>query len=264
MRERLGLNEPMIAQLGDWFKGVLRGDLGDSYFLGRSVTQAIGERIPVTVALALCSMLVAVCIGFPLGIWAAIQPNTLRDTAAMGIALFGLSIPEFLMGLGLMFVFAVTLGWLPSGGYVAFTQDFSSALMHIVMPAFSLGFIQSALIARMTRSAMIESLTSDYVRTARAKGANERIIVWKHAFRNAALPIVTVVGLSFALLLGGAFITEVVFRLPGVGSLVISAVKRRDYPVVQGVLLVISTIVLLTNLFIDLTYAYLDPRVKYD
>lgn len=264
VRQRLGLDKPLLNQLQDWYLGVFRGDLGESYFLGRPVAVAIVERLPVTFALTLCAMLVAVLIGLPFGIAAALHPNTLRDTVAMGVSLLGLSIPEFLMGLGLMYVFAVVLRWLPTGGYVAFTSDFPRALLHMVMPAFSLGFIQSALIARITRSAMLEVLTSDFVRTARAKGLAESAVVWKHTLRNAMLPIVTVIGLSFALLLGGAFITEVVFRLPGIGSLVISAVKRRDYPVVQGVLLVVSTIVLLSNLVVDLAYAYLDPRIKYD
>lgn len=264
VRHRLGLDKPLIVQLGKWYAGVFRGDLGDSFFLGRPVAVAIWERVPVTFALAFCAMLIAVCIGLPLGIWASLRPNTVWDTFAMGISLLGLSIPEFLMGLGLVYVFAVVLDWLPSGGYVAFSSDFVDALLHILMPAFSLGFMQSALIARMTRSAMLEVLTSDFVRTARAKGLNERVVVWKHALRNALLPVVTVIGLSFALLLGGAFITEVVFRLPGIGSLVIAAVKRRDYPVVQGVLLVVSTAVLLVNLFVDIAYAYLDPRIKYE
>ncbi|QAA77001.1 MAG: Dipeptide transport system permease protein DppB [Candidatus Bipolaricaulis sibiricus] len=264
VRQRLGLDKPLVHRLQDWYLGLLQGDLGDSYFLGRPVAVAIVERIPVTFALTLCAMVVATLIGLPLGIIAALRPNTVLDTTVMGVSLIGLSIPEFLMGLGLMYVFAVTLRWLPTGGYVAFTADFRRALLHIAMPAFSLGFIQSALIARMTRSAMLEVLTGDCVRTARAKGLHESRVVWKHALRNAMLPIVTVIGLSFALLLGGAFITEVVFRLPGIGSLVIAAVKRRDYPVVQGVLLVVSSIVLLANLVVDVAYAYLDPRIKYD
>ncbi|MGQ9732861.1 MAG: ABC transporter permease [Candidatus Zipacnadales bacterium] len=264
VRERLGLDRPLLAQLRDWYLGVVRGDLGDSYFLGRPVAVAIWERLPVTFSLTLCAMLVAVLIGVPLGIIAALRPNTAWDTVAMAVSLLGLSIPEFLMGLGLVYTLAVVLRLLPTGGYVPFTVDFSRAVVHMIMPAFSLGFIQSALIARMTRSAMLEVLTSDFVRTARAKGLGETNVVVKHTLRNAMLPIVTVVGLSFTLLLGGAFITEVVFRLPGVGSLVIAAVKRRDYPVVQGVLLVVSTFVLLMNLIVDLVYAYLDPRIKYD
>ncbi len=264
VRQRLGLDKPLGQRLQEWYFGLFRGDLGESYFLGRPVAVAIVERLPVTFALTLSAMVVAVVIGVPLGIVAALHPNTLRDTALMGVSLVGLSIPEFMMGLGLMYVFAVVLRWLPTGGYIPFTADFPRALVHMAMPAFSLGFIQSALIARMTRSAMIEVLASDFVRTGRAKGLRESRVVWTHALRNAMLPIVTVIGLAFALLLGGAFITETVFRLPGVGSLVIAAVKRRDYPVVQGVLLVVSSIVLLANLVVDVAYAYLDPRIKYD
>lgn len=264
VRQRLGLDKPLWSRLKDWYLGVLQGDLGDSFFLGRPVATAIWERVPVTFALTTCAMFVAVLVGLPMGVMAALHPNTLRDTAVTGLSLVGLSIPEFVLGLGMMYILGVQLRWLPTGGYVAFTQSFPEALVRMVMPALSLGLIQAALIARMTRSAMLEALASDFVRTARAKGLSQLNTVWHHALRNALLPVVTVIGVAFALLLGGAFITEVVFRLPGMGSLAVAAVKRRDYPVVQGVLLVVATAVMLVNLVVDLAYAYLDPRIKYD
>lgn len=264
LRERLGLNKPFLIQLRDWYLGILHGDLGYSFFLGRSVAAALWERLPVTFTLAVCAMLVAVFIGVPLGVIAALHPNKLQDTIAMGTSLLGLSVPEFVMGLTLIYVFAVLLRWFPAGGYVSFTENFPRALLHIAMPAFSLGFIQAALIARMTRAAMLEVLNADFIHTARAKGLPEATVIWRHAFRNAMLPIITVIGLAFTLLLGGAFITEVVFRIPGMGLLTISAVKRRDYPVVQGALLISASFVLLMNLLVDLAYAYFDPRIQYD
>ena len=264
VRHRLGLDKPFLIRLLNWYLGLFRGDLGQSFFLGRSVSEAIWQRVPVTLALTLSAMTIALLLGLPLGVFAALHPNSWLDIFSTGVSLLGLCIPEFIMGLALMYIFAVRLRWLPTGGYVAFTEALPQALRHMVLPAISLGTIHAALITRMTRSAMLEALTNDFILTARAKGLREARIVWRHALRNALLPIITVVGLSFALLSGGAFITEVVFRLPGMGSLTIAAVKRRDYPVVQGVLLVIAFAVLFINLIVDLAYALLDPRIKYD
>jgi len=264
VKERLGLDKPLLIQLINWLTNALQGNLGESFFLGQPVSEAIWDRLPVTFSLALSSVIVALLIGFPLGMLAALRCNSLVDAATMGISLLGLSIPEFLLGLGLIHVFSVRLHWLPVGGYVSFTKDFVGWLRHMLMPAFTLGFMQAALIARMTRSSMLEVLLNDYIQVARSKGLKERKVIWKHALRNAALPIVATVGLVFVLLLGGAFITESVFRLPGVGNLVISAVQRRDYPIIQGSLLFIATAVLLINLVIDLLYAYLDPRIRYE
>ena len=263
IRERLGLNRPLPVRLLHWLAKAARGDLGESFFLGRSVSEAILERLPVTLSLAILGIIIAALIGIPLGVIASLRPNTLQDTTVMGVSLIGLSIPEFFMGLILIFFFAVTMRWMPAGGYQPLSAGVGMWLKHLIMPAFALGFIQAALIARMTRSSMLEVLTSDYIRTARSKGLKEKFVVWKHAFRNAILPVVTVIGMVFALLLSGAFITEVLFRVPGVGNLIISAVKRRDYPIVQGGLLVISTSVLFMNLIVDILYAYIDPRIKY-
>lgn len=263
LRHRLGLDQPLLIRLGQWLLNLLHGDFGTSYFLGRSVLQAIGERLPVTLSLASLGMLMATLIGVPLGIIASLRPNGIRDTTVMGISLLGLSIPEFFLGLILMFVFAVAARVLPVGGFVPISQGFGRWFLHMLMPSFSIGFIWSAYVARITRSSMLEVLNQEYVLTARAKGVREVWVIWKHSLRNAILPVLTVLGMVFALLLGGAFITEYLFRLPGAGSLIIAAVKRRDYPVVQGGLLIFSTSVLVVNLIVDVLYAYVDPRIKY-
>jgi peptide/nickel transport system permease protein len=264
VRHRLGLDRSLSAQLGDWVTGLLRGDIGDSYFLGRPVAAAIGERLPVTLSIATSALLIAVLIGIPLGVIASLRPGSLQDAFAMTIALLGVSVPQFLFGLLLMMLFAVTLGWLPVGGYVPIRDGFVPWLKHIIMPAFSLGIVQAALISRTTRSSMLEVLLQDYVQTARAKGLTEKCVVFRHAFRNASLPVLTTVGVIFALLLGGSFIVEVIFRIPGMGSLVIAAVKRRDYPIVQGTLITVSSMVLIINLLVDLAYGFLNPAVRYE
>ncbi len=263
LRSRLGLDKPLLHRLGLWVAGLSRGDLGDSYFLGRSVAAAIAERFPVTLSLAFLSMLVAACIGVPLGLLASLKPNGIRDTGITSLSLLGLSIPEFFLGLALMYFFAVKIRWLPVGGYKALSEGLFPWLRHMLMPAFTIGFIWSAYIARITRSSMLEVLTQDFVTTARSKGIGEGRVIWVHAFKNAILPVMTVLGMVFALLLSGAFITEYLFMLPGAGSLIIAAVKRRDYPVVQGGLLVFSTSVLLVNLLVDILYSFADPRIKY-
>jgi peptide/nickel transport system permease protein len=263
LRERLGLDRPLLERLGLWVLGMLRGDLGDSFFLGRSVVRAIGERLPVTLSLAFWGMMMSMLIGVPMGLMASLRPNGLRDTAVMGFSLLGLSIPEFFLGLILMMVFAISLRVLPVGEYRPLSQGLIPWLRHLILPSLSLGLIWAAYVARITRSSMLEVLNQEYILTARAKGLRESQVVWKHAFRNAILPVVTVLGMIFALLLSGAFITEYLFRLPGAGSLIIAAVKRRDYPVVQGGLLIFSTSILIINLVVDVLYAYIDPRIKY-
>ena len=263
VRVRLGLDQPMPVQLVQFIFNAAQGYLGESFFLGRSVTEAIVERLPATASLALLAIVIAVLIGVPLGVLAALKPNTMRDTTIMGIAMLGLSLPSFFTGLVLIFVFAVYYRWMPAGGFRPISEGIWPWFQHMAMPAFSLGFMQAALIARMSRSSMLEVLQSDYIRTARAKGVREPGVVWLHAFKNAIIPVITVIGVIFAVLLSGAFITEVLFRLPGVGSLIIAAVKRRDYPIVQGGLLVFSSGVLLVNLIVDVLYAWLDPRIKY-
>ncbi|MGC9529335.1 MAG: ABC transporter permease [Candidatus Bipolaricaulaceae bacterium] len=264
MIKSMHLDDPFWVRYGKWLAGVVRGDLGQSIFLGRSVSQAIWDRLPVTLALGVGAVLVAPLLGLPPGIFSAIRRNSLLDTAVMTAALAGLSTPEFLLGLVLIYVFAVDLRLLPVGGYVPLTRDFVSAVRHLIMPCFTLGVIWAALIARMTRATMLDVLGRDFVTTARAKGLPERFVIWRHTLRVAVIPITTVVGFVIILVVSGAFITEIVFSLPGMGNLVVNFVLKRDYPVVQGAMLFIATGILLINLLIDLLYAYLDPRVKYD
>lgn len=263
LRQVMGLDKPLLVQLYRWYARVLRGDLGYSIFLQRPVLQAILERIEPTVLLTLLSLTIAVAVGVPAGVVAAVRRNTWLDQASMGVAMFGVSVPNFWLGLNLILLFSVYLGLLPVAGYVPVATSVSGALRTLVLPAVTLGISASALIARMTRSSMLEVLGQDFVRTARAKGNRERRVVYRHALRNAMIPTVTVIGLAMGGLLSGAIVTETVFALPGVGRLVISSVLRRDYPVVQGILMFIATIYVMVNLLIDVIYVYLDPRVKY-
>jgi peptide/nickel transport system permease protein len=234
LRERLGLDQPVYVQYGRWLSGFVRGDLGRSHFLGQSVNDALIARLPVTVALAFLSLAFALLIGIPAGLLAATRANSWVDTGVMMVALVGLSIPDFSLGLFLIFFLSVELGWFPTGGYSPLTAGLRPWLTHLVLPAFSLGFIQAGLIARMTRSSMLEVLSLDYIRSARAKGLPERSVLFRHALKNAIIPVVTVVGTVAASLLGGAFIIETVFNLPGIGNLVVLAIRRRDYALVQA------------------------------
>ncbi len=263
LRTQMGLNRPLHVQLLHWYSRTLRGDLGDSIFLQRPVRQAIIERLEPTVLLTSMSLFVAVAVGVPAGVVSAVRRNSWMDQVAMGVALFGVSVPGFWLGLNLILFFSVYLGLFPVAGYEPVAQSVVGALRSLVLPALTLGIGGSALIARMTRSSMLEVLGQDFVRTARAKGNQERRVILGHALRNAMIPTVTVIGLALGGLLAGAIVTETVFVIPGVGRLVINSVARRDYPVIQGVLMFIASIYVLVNLFIDVIYVYLDPRVKY-
>ncbi len=264
MIKSMHLDDPFWVRYGKWLSGAVRGDLGESIFLGRSVSQAILERLPVTLYLGIGALLVALILGLPAGILGALKRNSAADTAVMVVALAGLSTPEFLLGLVLIYLFAVGLGWFPVGGYVPLTQDLLGGLRRLAMPCFTLGFIWAALVARMTRATMLDVLGTDYIRTARAKGLAERRVIWRHALRMAVIPVTTVIGFVVVLIVSGAFITEIVFTLPGMGNLVVNSVLKRDYPVVQGAMLFIASGTLVINLVIDLLYAYLDPRIKYE
>lgn len=264
LREDLGLNEPLHVQFYRWISRVLRGDLGDSFFMGRPVTVALLERLPATILLAVAALFFAVLIGVPAGIIAAVKQNSITDQLVMIIALIGVSLPSFWIGLNLILIFSVNFRWLPSGGYVPLTENFIDGLRCLLMPAFALGFMQAALIARMTRSSMLEVLRQDYIRTARSKGLAEQVVVGLHALKNAMIPILTVIGTAFGVLLGGAVIVETVFAYPGIGRLVVAAVQRRDYPVIQGALLLVSSIYVLVNLLVDILYTLIDPRIKYN
>ena len=263
LRRQLGLDEPLLVQLGRWYWRLLQGDLGQSIFLRRPVVEAILDRVEPTLLLTSLATLVAVLLGVPAGIVAARRYGGVMDQAVMLLALVGTSIPNFLLGLLLMLVFAVWLGWLPVAGYVSLDVAPWRTLRSLLMPAFALGVVQAALIARITRSAMLDVLREQFILAGRAKGLDEREVVYKHALKNAFVPILTVIGISFAVLLGGAVVIEQVFNIPGVGRLIIQAVLRRDYPVVQGVILVVGGVYVLLNLAVDLAYLLLDPRIRY-
>ncbi len=263
-RQALGLDRPLHEQLLTFYARVLRGDLGHSYFLDRPVTTALAERAEPTIVLTLCALLVAVAIGVPSGIVAAAHRGSIWDRSLMFLSLLGVCVPGFWLSLNFIFLFAVRLGWLPAAGYASIWIDPRAALTYMVLPAVSLGFNQSALIARISRSCMLEVLQQDYIRTARAKGLAPRVVTYVHAFRNALVPVVAVIGITTAILIGGAVVTEIVFNIPGLGRLIISAILRRDYPVVQGVVLVTAAAYVILNLLVDLLYAFIDPRIRYD
>jgi peptide/nickel transport system permease protein len=264
IREQLGLNEPFLVQIGSWYWKLAQGDLGQSFLLGRSVTQAFIERLPVTLSLTLFAFVLSAVVAIALGLVAALNANSWIDQAVMTTALVGVALPNFWLGLMAIVLFSVHLGVLPSGGYVPLSEDVLGWLRSCILPATSLALLQIGLLARVTRSTTLEVLGQDYIRTARAKGLSETLVIGKHALKNVMVPVVTVLGISFSLLLGGSVVIETVFSVPGVGRLLGSAILRRDYPVIQGTLLFIAIKLLLINLLVDLLYAYIDPRVRYE
>lgn len=264
IRERMGLNRPLHVQFLAWVRNIIvEGNLGVSIQTGEPVSAILASRAEPTIALALASFFVALVIGVPLGFLGAVQRGRLGDRLIMAVATFGVSVPRFWLGLMLMLLFAVTWRWLPVGGYRPFADGVLDALRHLVLPALALGMAEAALIARMTRTAMLEVMNEDYVRTARSKGLVEQRVLVKHALRTALIPILTVAGLSLANLLGGSVAIEVVFNYPGIGRGLMTAITRRDYPVVQAVVLLVGVIYMVVNLLIDLAYAGVDPRVRY-
>ena len=263
IRRTLGLEQPLHMQLLRWYGRLVQGDLGQSIFLRKPVVDAILDRAEPTLLLTLCATFIAVLIGVPVGVLSARHHNTATDQTFMVFALLGISVPNFLLGLIFVLVFGVWLGWFPVAGYSPLEDGWLLTARSLVLPAFSLGLVQSALIARIARSSMLDVLREQFITTGRAKGLGERIVVYKHALRNALVPTVTVIGISFAVLISGAVVVETVFNIPGLGRLVVSAVSRRDYPVVQGVVLVIAGVYMLVNLLVDLSYLVIDPRVKY-
>ena len=263
LREDLGLNQPVLVQLLRYYEGLAQGDLGRSILLGKGVFAATMERLPVTIGLSLYALAITLVIGVGSGIVAALRQNSWVDQAAMMVAMIGISVPNFFLGLLMIILFAVHLGWLPSGGYVPFGQDPMGWLRSMTMPAISLALLQAGLLARITRSTMLEVLRQDYVRTARAKGLPRRQVILKHALANALIPIATVVGIIVSLLLSGAVVTEALFSIPGMGQLLTQSVLSRDYPMVQGGLLLVTAFLVLINIGVDLLYAALDPRVRF-
>ena len=264
IRSQLGLDAPVPVQMLNYYRRLFRGDLGESILLNRSVTTAIIERAPVTLSLTLMALGISLTVAILLGVVAAVHRNTWLDQSAMTVALLGLSLPDFWVGLVMIYTFAVLLGWFPTGGYVELSKGVRPWLGSMTMPALALGITQLGLLARITRATMLEVLNQDYVRTARAKGLPERTVIDKHALTNTMIPVVTVMGLIVGVLLGGAVVIEQVFALPGVGRLIVGAILRRDYPVIQGGLLLTATIFVFVNLAVDILYAFLDPRVRYE
>lgn len=264
IRKDLGLDEPFVVQLAKWYGGLLQGNLGRSILMGQDVLQVTLIRLPVTIALALYALVLTLLLGMVSGIIAALRQNTLVDQLAMVFAMIGISVPNFFLGLLMILLFAVHLGWLPTGGYIPLWQDPIGWLRTSTMPALSLALLQMGLLARITRSTMLEVLRQDYIRTARAKGLPRRVVVVKHALTNALIPITTVVGIIISLSISGAVVTESLFSIPGMGQLLTQAVLNRDYPMVQGGLLLTTTFLVLVNILVDIAYAILDPRVRYE
>ena len=262
VRHELGLDRPFLVRMGEWYLRLLQGDLGTSLLLNRGVTEAILERLPITLSLTAMAFVLAVLLGVAAGVLAAMRHGRAADQGLMSLALLGLSLPEFWLGLVLIWLVAVLVPIFPAGDYVAFAKDPWQWARHLALPTFSLACIQMGFVARMTRSSMLEVLSQDFIRTARAKGLPEPSVVLRHGLVNAMVPIVTVMGIMVGALLGGAVVTEQVFSIPGLGRLIIGAVLSRDFPVIQGGLLFLALIYLTVNLVVDLLYAVIDPRVR--
>lgn len=262
IRRQYHLDQPLPVQYGLWVAGVLRGDLGESMRLKQPVRELVAEKLPVTLQLATMAMLFALLIGIPAGILSAVKKGTAWDAGANAFALWGLSTPNFWLGIMLIFLFSVKLGWLPASGFVSPFENLRQSLASTIMPAFVLGNAIAAVLMRHTRSAMMQAMSADYVRTARAKGMVERVVVLKHALRNALTPVITLGALEFGTLLSGAVLTEQVFSIPGFGKLIVDAVFNRDYAVVQGVVLVTATVYVLLNLLADVLYVLVNPRLR--
>ena len=263
IRQNLGLDRPFLVRFGEWVWQILHGDLGTSIFTNLPVTTMIAQRFEPTLSLMAITLCFAVAVAVPIGVLAAWKAGTWIDRVIMAFAVFGFSVPVFVIAYLLAFLFALELEWLPVQGYTPLSEGIWPWLEHLILPAIALGCVYIALIARITRAAMLEVLQQDYIRTARAKGVGQRGILFVHALKNASVPIVTVIGIGIALLIGGAVVTESVFAIPGLGRLTVDAILRRDYPLIQGVVLLFSFIYVLVNLAIDLLYTLLDPRIRY-
>ena len=262
IRAGLGLDRPFLIRFGEWVWNVLNGDLGVSIFTNLPVTRMIGQRLEPTISLMLLTLVLSVSVAVPMGVLAAWNHGTWIDRAIMVFAVLGFSVPVFVVGYVLAYVFALQLDWFPVQGYTPISKGFGPWLNNLVLPSVALGGVYIALIARITRATMLEVLGQDYVRTAKAKGVGSSTILFLHALKNAAVPIVTVIGIGVALLIGGAVVTESVFAIPGLGRLVVDAILRRDYPVIQGVVLLFSFTYVLVNLGVDLLYTVFDPRIR--
>lgn len=262
IRKEMGLDQPIVVQYGIWLRDIVRGDLGVSWRSKQSVESLILRRFPATIQLTFGAMLIGVAVALPLGVLSGLRPHSLFDSLASGFSLLGLAIPGFWLGLMLLLTLSVELRWLPPSGYVPLSEDPTANLKHLILPAITLGVGLAAPLARFVRSGMLDVMGTDYIRTSRAKGLPERLVVLRYALRNGLLSVVTVFGLEFGSLLGGAVITESVFNWPGIGTLLLTAITQRDYAMVQGTVLFISVVFIVVNLIVDVSYGYLDPRIR--
>lgn len=263
LRDQLGLNDPLHIQFLHWFSGVLRLDFGNSLFFDMSVTEALLQRAQPTILLTLYALVIQLSIGIPAGVIAAVRSNSWVDRLLMVVSIAGAAVPNFFLGILLILLFAVTFSWLPSGGYTPITENPVEHFQGMLLPALALGTTTAGLLARLVRTSMLEVLREDYVRTAFAKGLEDRAVVVRHALRNALIPAITIIGGSVGALLGGAVVTETVFTIPGMGRLVVQSIARRDYPVIQGTIMVIAAVYVLVNLIVDILYLFVDPRIRY-
>jgi peptide/nickel transport system permease protein len=263
IHRQLGLDDPFLVRFGHWAWGVLQGDLGTSIFTNLAVTTLIGQRVGPTVSLTVIALIITLSFAIPLGVIAASKVGSWIDRLVMVVAVLGFSVPSFVLAYIAILCFSVWLDWLPVQGYASLSEGFAPFIEHLILPGIVLGLIYGALIARITRAAMLEVLSQDYIRTAQAKGLTEGKVLVGHALRNAAIPIVTVIGSGIALLIGGVIVTETVFAIPGIGRLTVDAILRRDYPIIQGVTLVLSAVYVVINLLVDVSYTFFDPRVRF-
>ena len=263
IHRQLGLDDPFLVRFGHWAWGVLQGDLGTSIFTNLPVTTLIGQRVGPTVSLTVIALIITLSFAIPLGVIAASKVGSWIDRLVMVVAVLGFSVPSFVLAYIAILCFSVWLNWLPVQGYASLSEGFAPFIEHLILPSIVLGLIYGALIARITRAAMLEVLSQDYIRTAQAKGLTEGKVLVGHALRNAAIPIVTVIGGGIALLIGGVIVTETVFAIPGIGRLTVDAILRRDYPIIQGVTLVLSAVYVVINLLVDMSYTFFDPRVRF-
>lgn len=263
IRAQLGLDQPYLVRFGHWLADLARGDLGTSIFTKLPVSTLIAQRIEPTMALTICTLIVAVSLAVPLGVIAAARAGGWIDRVVMAVSVMGFSVPVFVIAYGLILLFAVRLDWLPVQGYRSLSEGFGPFLRHMILPSVALGIVYMALIARITRATMLDVLAQDYVRTAHAKGLAPGTVLTRHALKNAAVPIVTIIGIGVALLIGGVVVTETVFAIPGLGRLTVDAILRRDYPIIQGITLLFSAVYVLVNLLVDLSYSLFDPRIRY-
>ncbi len=264
LEQTLGLDQPLIVRFFRWLANIMRGDFGDSLYLNAPVAEVLIKRLRPTFLIAILAEILGIAGGMLLGILAAVKHRKFLDQFSITLSLFGISIPSFWLALILMYLFSVRLGWFPVSGYEPFAEAGFGTLRYIILPAVTLAFMQAGLIARMTRSAMLDTLKQDYIRTAKSKGLSTKIIVFKHALKNSMLPVITVIGHNFAVLLGGTWIVETIFVIPGTGFMAVNAIMRRDIPVIQASIIFVAVIYVILNLFVDLSYAFLNPKIRYN